>query len=241
MHGPTRPHAAGTGPGGPNLLAMSKRRLLCLASSLILLVQGTAHSAPADASTPPRTSGPVVGAAIPCEDNGPAGRNEAKGQACSWSYQLLPVDTSASEDFRVYWIQMEIDPGKGMCAHELSFGMTQPEPGAIVSAMPDKDRRIDSYTEEVATFSVDAAGTAPVPAVLEQDVALGKGRISVELDENSYSFRWRGNSKKKVMFAIGVELSNDSGPPDLFYTWEESQGGAMGSCRPLSVQVGLRP
>lgn len=125
---------------------------------------------------------------------------------------------------------MEIDPGKGMCAKELHFGMRYPAPGSIVSAMPDADRRISAYTEEVWGFDVEAGGAAPVPGRIEQDVALPKGNISVDVDEHEYSLRWRGNSKKKVMIAIGVQLAGDAAPPELFYTWEESQGGSMGSC-----------
>lgn len=185
-------------------------------------------AAPTDASDPPRTSGPLVGTPLPCEDNGNARDGEVRGQACSWSYELA-AHTKATSDYWAYWTQIEIDPGRGTCAKKISFtfevsGGTQivsvaPAPGA---ASPRRSR-----TELI----VDADGGAPIPGRIEQDVEVPSGRVSVDLVDGRYRYVWRGNARRKVMVAIGLQLANDRVPPELETVISTRTGSGAGSCR----------
>ena len=191
-----------------------------------------------DASDPPRVSGPLVGLPFGCEDNGPAGPGEVKGQSCSWSYNLA-ADTAAQRDFSAYWVQMEIDPGKGNCALELDFDVDLPEEIQLVSATHDSSRRLSKKTGQTSRLVVDGGGTAPASGTIEQDLLMSNGRETVAISDHTYSYKWRGKSKTKIVLAIGLQMSHAS-PPDLFTTWSEGQGMAMGSCRPIIIRVAPR-
>lgn len=56
----------------------------------------------------------------------------------------------------------------------------------------------------------------------------------------TYSYRWTGRSRNKIVIALGVQFAYTSVPPDLFTIWSEGQGMGMGSCRPMTIRVGLR-
>lgn len=222
---------------------MASTRHSLLAAFVATTVLGLPYPVAAndpDASDPPRTSGPLVGLSMPCEDNGPAGPGEAKGQSCSWFYDLAPAETNLGEDFSAYWIQMEIDPGKGWCAKKLTFELSAPSDGRIVSAAPDRGRRIAKGRVTTAELIVDAEGAAPVPGTVAQDVKPGRGRITVKMNEDHYMFRWRGNSPDKVMVAVGVQLSHGRLPPELVYSWQEGVGFATGTCREPTLRAARR-
>lgn len=209
------------------------RRLpaVLVVSLLFVFPASPASANEPDASHAPRTSGPLVGVPWPCEDNGPAEPGEAKGQSCSWAYELAPAETNAGEDFSAFWIQMEIDPGKGWCAKEMRFELTAPTDGRIVSAAPDRGSRITKSSPSTTELVVDGEAAAPVPGTIAQDIGLTSGRTKVEVDEDHYSFVWRGNSRTKVMVAIGVQFAHNRVPPETFYSFSGSEGAAMGSCR----------
>ena len=193
-----------------------------------------------DASRPPTTSGPILGVAFPCEDNGRASRNEVKGQSCSWTYHLVPADTDAQDDFGAYWFQMELDPGKGMCAKQLRFELDAPSNGRIVSAVPADSGRIRSRSIATTELVVDGGGTAVAPGTISQEVAQAPGRVRVSLDGNHYSYEWTGNSRDKVMVAIGIQLSSRRLPPEFFASWSEGEGAGMGSCRVTPTMIRAR-
>lgn len=211
---------------------------LAIGALVFLLAALPAAADDPDASQPPRTSGPLFGIALPCEDNGPARRGEATGQSCSWSYELLPADTDPDLDYWAYWFQMEIDPGTGMCAQHLMFEFDAPSDGSIVSAVPNKGGRIRSRSITTTELIVDGGGSALVPGTIAQDVAPARGRTTVNIDERHYRYVWRGNSRDKVMIAVGIQLSSRRLPPELITTWSEGSGFGMGSCRPMVVRVG---
>jgi hypothetical protein len=177
---------------------------------------------------------------LACEDNGPAGRNEAKGQSCSWEYNLAPADTDLDNDYRVYWFQMEIDPGPGWCAKLLHFDMYVPDESRIVSAVPNESFRVSKSSIETTELIVDANGTAIVPGAIAQDVASAPGKVRVSVEDNRYSYQWRGNSRDKVVVAIGIQLSSPTLPSELITTWSEGEGAGMGSCRIVRVRVTSR-
>lgn len=221
---------------------IAARRLL-LIGLLCATVSWPAQPAAAqdpDASNPPRVSGPLVGSPFGCEDNGPAAPGEAKGQSCSWLYDLVPAESNPEEDFSAYWVQMEIDPGKGFCAKEMSFRMSAPSGGRIVSAAPDRDRRITKSRLTTTELIVNADGAAPIPGAVAQDVKPGRGRVTVTVNENAYSYRWKGNSRHKVVLAVGIQLTHAGLPPDLFSSWSEGMSFTMGSCRTPTVRFGPR-
>lgn len=215
----------------PAPTALAAILLLCFASGV-----GRSADAP-DASDPPRTEGPLVSLSTPCEDDGPPGPREAKAQTCGWSYSLAPVESDVDEDFSVDWIQMEIDPGKLGCAKELSFYMSAPTGGRIVSASPDHSYRIDKYDNNLASIVVDGDGTAPIPGQVSQDVMPAPGRVTVKMTESSYRYRWTGNSREKVVLAVGVQTSHRMVPPQLIYSQGGGGGFGMGSCKPVVVRV----
>jgi hypothetical protein len=196
-----------------------------------------AHARDPDASDPPRVSGPLVGAPVGCEDNGPGGPRETKGQSCTWEYDLAPTDTDPLNDYAAYWVQMEIDPAKGECAMMLMFDVELPDNVRIVSASAEQDRKIDSSSDPVAELVVDGGGSAPVPGSLSQDIMVTEGRERVRMTDHRYSYTWTGSSKSKVMVAVGLQLSYQTLPPEFFYTWSEGQGVGWGSCRPIIVRA----
>jgi hypothetical protein len=216
---------------------MKIKRLLALVAAIICLLPPTAFAEEPDASTTPRTSGPIV-TTTPgeCEDNGPAGPQEVKGQSCSWAYQLLPAHTNATEDFLVYWMQMEIDPGTGWCAQRLEFDIELSD-ARIASVTPDKGQRIKQAEVTTTEFVVDGDGSAPVPGTIAQDVQVGKGRTTVSVDEQKYRFTWTGNTKEKVVIAVGVQIAYTRTPPGLFFSVSGGQGMGAGSCRPIIIRV----
>lgn len=152
-------------------------------------------------------------------------------------YQLLPIDTTIEADYQAYWFQMEIDPGKGWCATRLHFDMDAPSDGRIVSAVPHESTHVRSRSIGTTHLSVDGDGAAVVTGAIEQEVVLTPGRTRVRIDDDHYNYDWRGLSRHKVMVAIGVQLSSARTPPELFTTWSESEGGGVGSCRPMRVEV----
>ena len=170
---------------------MITRRKLLLVGLLCTSLSWTAQPVGAEdpnASNPPRVSGPLVGSPLGCEDDGPAGPGEAKWQACSWHYQLAG-DGNFEEDFSAYWLQMEIDPGKGLCAKGMSFKISDLNGVRIVSAVPRRSSRIPKSRSITTELVVDAEGSAPVPGTVAQDGLLGPGRTTVRRDEDSYSYR----------------------------------------------------
>jgi hypothetical protein len=212
---------------------------LVIALTLVSAPQVVA-SAGSDASNNPRTSGPLVGLVTQCPDNGPAARNEAKGQSCAWSYQLAPAESNATEDFSAFWIQMEIDPGAGWCAKEIRFSISAPSDGRIVSGVPSEGGRITKARPEVTELVVDGEGTAPLPGLISQDVYVPEGRTKVSVNGKRYSYAWRGDSREKIVVAIGVQMAHGRVPPDFFYTISESEGGSVGSCGRYLVRIDAR-
>jgi hypothetical protein len=218
----------------------SLRRSIAVLLAVGLMLSGPQGLAAegADASESPRSSGPLVGLfPFPCADNGPAGPNEARGQSCSWFYELLPAETNATEDFSAYWIQFEIDPGKRFCAKRIDFELEVSAEHRIVSAVPNKSEHIKRAKPQITQLVVDGGGTAPVPGIIEQDVVAPVGRTKVSVQERTYSYRWTGNSRDKIMIAIGIQLAHEAGPPQFFYEWSESGGFTMGSCRAYKIQI----
>lgn len=211
--------------------------LIVLLSVLLLLpAVGVAADGP-DASDDPRVSGPLVGVPWPCEDNGPAGPNEAKGQSCSWSYDLIPAETDTGADFSALWIQMEIDPGKGWCAQQMHLELEAPSGSRIVSAVPDRGGRMTKSSPSVSELVVDGDGSAPLPGTIGQDIDLTSGRTKISFDEDHYRFVWRGNSRNKVMVAIGLQFAHSRPPSELFSFYSGSEGAGMGSCRSPAMRV----
>lgn len=194
----------------------------------------TADSTP-DASDPPRTSGPLVGSPLGCEDDGPSGPWEFKAQSCSWLYELAPAETNLEKDFAAYWVQMEITPGKGLCAKDLGFNLTRPRGVRIISAVPRHGGRVAEHRSAVTELLVDADGDAPIPGTVSQDVLLAPGRIKVNKSARHYSFRWSGNSPRKVVIAIGIQLAHDRIHPSMFSGWIEGIMFGGGPCRPLTA------
>jgi hypothetical protein len=159
------------------------------------------------------------------------------GQSCSWSYDLLPAESNATEDYSAYWVQIEVDPGKGECARMILFEMDAPGDGRIVSAVPDKTVRSSEAHPATTELIVDGGGTAPVPGAISKEVIVPTGKTTVDFDEDHYSAMWWGKSRDKVMIAFGVQYTHTSVPPELFYSWSESQGMGGGSCRPITLRV----
>lgn len=190
-----------------------------------------------DASNPPRVSGPLVGSPFSCEDNGPPGPGETKGQSCSWMYNLAPAETDAERDFSAYWVQMEIHPGKGQCALMLQFDVQLPDGVELLSASHQKSRRLSKRTDQTSTLVVDGAGAAPLPGRIEQDMLMTSGHEVVRMSDQRYRYRWTGPSKSKIVVAIGLQMAHRSLPPELFAGWSEGQGMGMGSCRPIIIRV----
>ena len=192
-----------------------------------------------DASKAPRTSGPLVGSPLGCEDNGPAGRGEFKSQSCAWHYELAPVDQNINRDFGAYWIQMEADPGPGWCAYHLGFALSQPEGARILSVAPRRTTRIEEQRSGTTRLVVDGGGAASLAGSIEQDVLLSPRRIKVEKARDHYRFRWSGKSRDKVVVAIGIELAH-SGPVPNLYSWMNSVSVSAGPCRTQGVIFGGR-
>ncbi|HYO60402.1 MAG TPA: hypothetical protein VEU29_00705 [Actinomycetota bacterium] len=214
---------------------MTMRRTFSLMAAAALWLPAAPAAAAPDASQPPRTSGPLIGVPLPCEDNGTAGRGEVHGQSCSWSYELAPADTDPARDFSAYWTQIEIDPGKGMCAHRIVFGVELEGDARIVSAAPAKGSRGDAAG--VTQLVVDGDGAAPVPGTIEQDVSVPSGRSKVRVDESSYRYVWTGNSKDKVVIALGVQMSHGRVPPDPETSMSVRTGSGGGSCSPAIARL----
>ncbi len=187
-----------------------------------------------DASDPPTTTGPLIGAnPLGCEDAGEPGPGEVIAQSCSWSYELIPLESNPAEDFGAYWIQMEIHPGKGECAKELIFDVEPPSGGRITSASPDASARVNASKPTVSGLIVDAEGAAPVPGGIHQEVTYGKGNLTVTVSEQKYSFHWVGSSKNKIIVAIGVEIAHEPLLAGAFSLGRERVGFGMGPCRPF--------
>lgn len=195
-----------------------------------------AHAQQADASRAPRSSGPLIGAGFDCEDNESPKAGGMNAQACGWMYQLAPAETNLAEDISAYWVQIEIDPGRE-CAKLIEFDLSLPDDMRVISAAAEKSRRVPKPGSKLVELTVDAEGAAPLPGHLEQDVAVAPGREKVALRAHSYSYRWIGNSRDKVVVAVGVEFTHAALPPDFFYTWSEGIGIGWGSCRPHLIRA----
>ncbi len=208
---------------------MRARRIVALAlvAGLSLPAEPVA-AATADASDSPRVSGPLLGTPLGCEDNGPSGPGELSGQSCTWSYELAPAHTNATEDFSVLWTQMEIDPGTGMCAQRIEFELRLSGGERIVSAAPTTAA---AARGSVTKLVVDADGAAPVPGQIEQDVAPPPGRVRIEVGDRRYSYTWTGRSRHKVMIAVGIQFPHGRVPPQLQTAMAVSTGSGGGSCR----------
>lgn len=190
-----------------------------------------------DASDPPRTSGPLIGVAFPCEDNGPAGRDELNAQACSWTYDLLPAETNLGEDFSAVWVQMEVDPGPGWCADLLTVRMKVPNGMRIASVAPHESGPVRPTAPRVTELVVDAEGAAPVPGAIAQDVAPPSGRVSVAHTARNLTYSWTGHERHKVVVAVGVEIAHTV-PLGRFATdWEVGLGAGASTCKAVTILV----
>lgn len=196
-----------------------------------------ASAAVQDASEAPRTSGPLVpGSPLGCEDDGPPGPGESRGQSCAWAYDLVPADTNAAEDFVGYWIQMEANPAPGMCVKRMHFDTTGPQSARLVSATPSTGKARGATTVELV---VDGEGAAPAPGTIAQDVDLPKGRVRTTLRPHRFTYDWAGNAPGKVVLAFGVQWAYQV-PPSFAPAWAEGLGMAIGPCRGSTIRLGGR-
>ncbi|MEA2459986.1 MAG: hypothetical protein QOH90_163 [Actinomycetota bacterium] len=208
-----------------------KRWLVTVCAAVLVLCLGGPVSADDyDASDPPKTSGPLIGSPIGCEDDGPAHAGRSKGQTCSWSYQLVPAETAVGEDFSAYWLQMEITPGRGVCAKQMSFSLTLPADARIVSAVPARSSKVSRIRPISPKLVVDGGGTAPLPGTVSQDLNSAPGRIGIRIEPHRYFFTWIGNSREKAEVAIGLQIAGRSLPPNLISAWSETLGLVVGTC-----------
>ena len=192
-----------------------------------------------DASHRPRTSGPLLGYPFDCEDNGRASRGQMKAQACTWSYELIPAELDATNDFSAYWVQMEVDPGgAGWCAKEMFFEANLGGKAEIISATPSRSGRVTKARPLTRTLEVDGGGTAPIPGTVSQKLTSLVGRTSVRQGAHSYTYRWRGNSPHKVVTAIGLQFSRPTVPAEAMATWGEGMGVTTGTCRAQLIGEG---
>ncbi|MGH2755554.1 MAG: hypothetical protein ACRDLB_14140, partial [Actinomycetota bacterium] len=229
---------AGIGRAGVEISSMSTlRRIIAIVCTTLLVAAAPGAADDRDASDPPRTSGPLIGSPFGCEDAGDAEPGETVMQSCSWSYDLVPAESNAGEDFSVYWMQLEIDPGKGWCARDVFFELTAPSDGRIVSAVPAEGGKQIRNRASVTRLAVDAEGAAPVPGSVEQDVVLPKGRTKVSVSEEGYSYRWRGNSSDKIVVAIGIQMSHRRLPPAPIYSQAGATGFGISSCDPITIEM----
>jgi hypothetical protein len=207
-------------------------RSVLTALVLLVAVPGAAAAAPVqDASEAPRTSGPLFGSPLDCEDDGPPGPNETRMRTCVWSYDLLPAETNATEDYTGYWIQLEVDPAPGWCVFGVDFDTSGPDDGRIASAAPQPGRTGGETTVELV---VDAEGAAPLPGTIAQDFDLPKGRIRTSLDPHHFAYSWSGRAKDKIVVGTGVQVTHPL-PPSVISTWYEGVGVTFGSCRPMAI------
>ncbi|MGI8775024.1 MAG: hypothetical protein ACR2KQ_08440 [Actinomycetota bacterium] len=184
-----------------------------------------------DASEQPRSSGPLIASPGPCV------RDEASGkggtttfESCYWSYSLIPAESDIDEDFSALWYQLEIDPGKGTCATGIGIEISAPSDGRIVSSFPDRSRRIRKSSARISMLTIDGEGSAPLPGTIEQDVVDVPGRVKAKVSSERYRFEWRGKSRKKVMFAVGVEMAHSSLPPAVISMQSVSEWYEAGNC-----------
>ena len=189
-----------------------------------------------DASDAPQTSGPLVASPFGCQDDGPRQPNESQGQACSWSYKLLPIEADAGNDFSAYWLQMELDPARGECVKEMSLDIELPPEIEIVSASPSRSSRTAKTRPSTTRLVVDGGGTAPIPGTISQSITAVRGRTFVRRNAHSYSYTWRGNAPHKVVVAIGLQMSESSIPKGLLSTWTEGGGWGWGFCKPMIIR-----
>jgi hypothetical protein len=214
---------------------LGRTRLIGVALAVLMVHAAPVSADDPDASKAPRVFGPLIGTPLDCEDDGPPGKGESKGQACGWSYELAPAESNLEEDFYANWIQIEIDPGPGAwCAKAIIFRMKTGADARIVSAVPDHSG--EAPRSSVTEFEVDADGAAPVPGTISQDVLPARGKVSVSMDDRHYSYAWEGNSGHKVMVAIGVQLAS---PQPLDFSLEDSEtiGMGMGLCHTLIIRA----
>jgi hypothetical protein len=178
-----------------------------------------------------------VGSPFGCEDDGPPEHGGTRSQVCAWSYDLVPAETNATEDFAGYWVQIEVDPAPGWCVYGIHFETTGPDSGRLVSATPEGGKTGGDTTVEL---SVDADGAAPVPGTIAQDLSLPKGRVRTKLAPHHFSYVWSGKSRDKVVVALGVQVAYEFPPESLIYMWSEGVGVEFGTCRPTVLRVAGR-
>jgi hypothetical protein len=215
-------------PNQKGVIYTGPRAAIAAALALALVFPSPASAAPArDASEPPRTSGPLYRSPFGCEDNGPGRPGESRMQVCVWSYDLLPAETNAAEDYSVYWAQFEADPARGSCIYDVRYETSAPASARMVSAAPEDGGTGGMTTVEL---NVDAEGSGPMTGIVAQDLALPKGRIRTRLRPDSFSYHWSGKTSAKLVLAMGVQMASPV-PPELIGARSESLSLSTGPCR----------
>lgn len=201
---------------------------------IIVLLSPAAWAQEPDASHPPRTSGPLVTLQQGCEDDGQPPPGTSSGQSCSWTYDLLPAESDADEDFMVHWQQIELHTTGRLCAQSIGFELSVPAGYHIVSAAPDPSRRRVRTGQALVGLAVDGRGSALVPGHIEQDVFYGAGRLKVRFAGRRFIGHWQGNHRGKVVVAFGIQIARPVGL-ELTSRWALSETWELGTCSPGRV------
>lgn len=176
----------------------------------------SAASSHRSASTPPTAQGPLIErfSGATCdhhrlgERSSPkAGRRRLEGTAevCSWFYTYAPVlELDPTRDYLVVWTQIEVDPKPGFCIVRVDSTWASPE-ASVVTVAPDA-----TSAPAPIRLRVRAGGYGLGAARVEQSPGVTAGTLEAASDPSGAQFLWRGDSDRRVLFAIGAEFALDS-------------------------------
>jgi hypothetical protein len=178
----------------------------------------TDASAQLQARENPNKSGPLV------RDGGRCDRDRARSggelaavsKSCSDVYSFNPLrENKPNRDYGAVWLQVTVETMPGWCARATEMEIRVPR-GVRIEDRTPSFKRVEEPDRTRARIVVDADGTADRNGVIQNHFRLYPQRIKPNVDGRSMTLDWKGNTRRTLGFALGVEISwnSDDGFPD---------------------------
>ena len=183
-----------------------------------LMLPSNARAAQLDARDNPETKGPVVRDGGNCAKDvtRQGGEVAARAVNCSDVYRFNPArENKPRRDYGVIWLQTSVDTSPGICSRRVDMALTVPA-GVRIEHRSPSFKRTDDRRRVTTRIRVKADGTAEDRGVVRNEFWLYPNRINPDVSGRTMTMNWRGNTRRDLGFAMGVEVSWDAteGFPD---------------------------
>jgi hypothetical protein len=190
-------------------MGRSTRAAVAIAVLGALLLPTDASAAQLNASEDPTKKGPLAKDGGECDRDRARSGGElaARSKSCSDVYSFNPLfEDKERRDYGAVWLQANVDTEPGWCARSTTMEIKVPR-GVRIEGRTPPYKRVEDPERVRARIVVDAGGTADQNGVLKNTFRLYPRRLKPDVDGRTLTVNWKGNTPKKLGFALGVEIS----------------------------------